>query len=298
MYLNTLDVQLTPRTDTKTYNIQINESVLNILSLIFEFKLATSWQISRLLIHKDQNTYIYLKLRRMWQAHLLESFKTYSGSLAGIPVYYMLSKKGLQILQEQGKYNTNQIRNYPKAKTLLAWGLFKHEAQVVELASMEAKNNSEHLSITFKGEDSSQKRELLSDKNVEAFTPDYFVCYTYDQATHFVYSEFERTNKSKEAMLKKIERYYSYLSYEQRKQITLRIIFQTQAMEASFWLNLLLNKPGLLQNLNILTTNLMLIEDYQSFIKPLYATSNTIRLNKEARLKVDIPQRAKLFSFL
>lgn len=298
MHLNTLDVQLTPRKESKVYHLQINQSALDILSLILEFKIATSWQISRFLIHKDQNTYIYLKLRRMWQAELLESFKAYSGSRAGMPVYYMLGKKGLHLLQEKGLYSKNQIKNYPKAKTLLSWGLFKHEAQIVELASLEAKNNSPNLSIAFKGEDTSQKRELLSDKNIEALTPDYIATYSHNQNQYPVYSEFERTTKSKEALLKKVERYQNFFTFEQRQKTMIRIIFQTPAMEQTFWLTLLLNKPSLLQSLKILTTNLSLIENYQSFIDAVYASSNTIKLSKDGRLKVDIQERIKLFPFL
>ena len=293
--LNTLEVKLTSRKETSEYNVQINQATLEILSLIFEFKIAASWHVARFLTQQDQSTYLYLKLRRMWQAQLLESFKIFTGSAAGMPVYYMLGKKGLKILGEKDKYSRNQIKNYPKAKTLLAWSLFKHEAQVVEMASLEAKNSSKNIVITFEGEDTSQKHELLSDKNVEALTPDYTVHYKFGEMERIVHSEFERTAKSKEAILKKIERYQKYLPMEQRSTATIRVIFQTEGMEQSFWLNLFLNKPSLLQNLRIYTTHLSLLKDYQDFLKPTYASAKTVKLSKPGRLKVDMSQRIKLF---
>lgn len=293
--LNTLDVKLTPRDKTSNYNVQINDPTIDILSLIFEFKIATSWHLARFSTGKDQSTYLYLKLRRMWQAQLLESFKIFTGSAAGMPVYYMLAKKGLKILEETGKYSPSQIKNYPKAKTLLSWNLFKHEAQVVELASLEAKNNSKTLKISFKGEDTSQKHELLSDKNIEALTPDYTVYYTFPQANRLVLSEFERTIKSKEAVLKKIERYQRYLTPEQRADTTIRIIFQTEGMEQAFWLNLYLNKPTLLESLKIYSTNLSLIKAFDDFLEPIYASAKTVTLSKPGRLKVDTSKRTKLF---
>ncbi len=297
MYLNTLDVSLNPRTEVDSYNLKINESALDILGLVLEFKVATSWHISRFLTQKDQSKYIYTKLRRMWKAGLLESFKVYSGSLAGIPVFYMLSKTGLKILEEQGKYDPELLRIYPHAKSLLSWGLFKHEAQVVELASIEIKNKSSNLSILLKGEIVSQGRELLSNKNIEVLTPDYTVLYTLGQNTYCIYSEFERTVKSKEAMLKKLERYISYLNSEQRKAVTLRLIFQTPNMEQSFWVNILSNQPSLLQKLRIVTTNLSLLESHTQFLEPVYLSEASIRL-KGRPFKIGGSERIKLFSFL
>lgn len=298
MYLNTLDVKLTSRKNSDIYNIRINESTLEILSLIFEFKVAASWHIARFFTQKDQDKYTYTKLRRMWQARLLESFKVYSGSVAGIPVFYVLSKKGLGILKDQGLFEQDQLRNYPQAKTLLAWSLFKHEAQVIELASMEVKNKSKNFGITFKGEIGSQSHDLISNKTIEVLTPDYTVFYKLGQVEHCIYTEFERTMKSKEATLKKIERYINYIDPENRKDKTLRFIFQTPNMEQSFWLNLLSNGASFLQKIRILTTNISLIEEHKQFLEPIYLSEKTIKLTKQGYLKTDISERTKLFSFL
>lgn len=295
MYLNTLDVKLTPRSKEDSYNIQINESTLEILSLILEFKVATSWHISRFLTGKDQSKYIYTKLRRIWKAGLIESFKVYSGSLAGIPVFYMLSKVGLKILEEEGRYHPSILHTYPHAKTLLSWGLFKHEAQVVELGSLEAKNKSELLNIKITGEFTSLSREVMSNKNIEVFTPDYTVWYETNTTKQCIYTEFERTAKSKEAILRKIERYIRYLDPEERKNKTLRMIFQTPNMEDSFWLNVISNSPTYLQKLRIITTNLSLLDTHDRFLEAIYLSDRTVRLIKSGSLKVDTTERMKLF---
>jgi hypothetical protein len=298
MYLNTLDVTLNPRTEADGYNLKVNESTLQILALIFEFKVATTWHISRFLTQKDQSKYVYTKLRRMWKAGLLESFKVYSGSLAGIPVFYMLSKTGLKELADQGRYGLADLKAYPKAKTLLSWGLFKHEAQAVELASLEIKNNSNNLKITCQGEISSQVHQLLSNKNIEVLTPDYIIVYHLGQTEHLIYTEFERTQKSNDASLRKVERYIRCLDFEQRQRITLRLIFQTPSMEQSFWVNILSNQPTFLQNLRIVTTNLTLLHNYNHYLEPIYISEPSVRLIKDGRLKAEILNRIKLFSFL
>lgn len=298
MYLNTLDVKLISRKSEDSYNLEINESTLETLSLILEFKVATGWHISRFLTGKDNSKYIYTKLRRMWKAGLLESFKVYSGSLAGIPVFYMLSKAGLKILEEHGNYGQDELYTYPQAKALLSWGLFKHESQIVELASLEIKNRSETFNIKVQGESTSVSREFLSNKNVEVLTPDYIVNYQIGETKECIYSEFERTAKSKEAMLRKIERYINFLSLEERKNKTLRIIFQTPSMEKSFWMNIISNGAGFLQKIRILTTNLSLIDDYSQFLEPIYLSENSVKFVKNGSLKIGASDRIKLFSFL
>jgi len=298
MYVNTSEVALAPRTDVESYNVQMNQATLDILSIVFEFKVATSWQITRFLTQKDQSKYLYRKLHRMWQAGLLESFKVYSGSRFGMPVYYMASKKGLQALEEQGKYALWHIQNYPEAKALLSWGSFKHEAEVVELASMEVKNKSQNFNITFKGEFRSGSYDFRSDKNIEIFTPDYTVFYSIGGREFCIYSEFERTPKAKEAMVRKIERYARHLNREQREHSTLRFIFETSGMEQSFWMNILNNQPDLLQKLKIVTTNIQLLRGCEEFLEPVYASESTIRLTKQGRLSVDTSGRIKLFPFL
>ena len=120
MSFQTLRVKLTPRVGNKPYNVQLNQATLEILSLIFEFKIATIGQIAKFLTQKDQSKYLYVKLHRMWQAELLESFKVSSGSYIGMPTYYMLSKQGLVILINKGIYDKAQIRSYPRIKALFS----------------------------------------------------------------------------------------------------------------------------------------------------------------------------------
>lgn len=298
MYLTTLEVTMTPRTNTKPYNVQLNTAMLEILALIFEFKVATAWQITRFLKQKDLDKYLYLKLHRMWHAGFLESCKVYIGTRAGMPVYYMLSKRGLRILEERGLYTRSQLKAYPHVKTLLSLNLFKHEAQVVELASLEAMNKTDTFALRFKGETNSMAREYLSNKNVEVLTPDYTVWYPGATVDECVYTEFERTQKSKEASLRKIERYVQYLNPEQREHVTLRMIFQTPRMEELFWLIMMTGGATLLQKLCIHTTNLLLLHNHEQFLEPVYASEKTIQLTKHGRLGIMIADRIKLFSFV
>ncbi|MFA6427825.1 MAG: replication-relaxation family protein [Candidatus Magasanikbacteria bacterium] len=298
MFLNTIVVSLTPRTNSKAYHVQMNEGTLEILSLIFEFKIATAWQITRFLKQKDRLNYIYLKLRRLWQAGLLESFKVFTGSRSGMPVYYMLSKSGLTALHEYAKYDKNRLKTYPRAQTILSWNSFRHEAEVVELASLEAKNIVGNLNIFFKGEGASLAREFKSDKNIEVLTPDYTVYYSAFGVTEQVFSEYERTPKSMTAMIRKIERYVQYANPDTSAHTTLRFIFQTPQMEQGFWLGIFTNKASCLQRLRIFTTNLSLIQSYTQFVEPIYVSEQTVKVERQGRLMADLTKRIKLFSFL
>ncbi len=295
MYLNTIEVKLTPRTDKDSYNLELNASTMEILILILEFRLASNSHISRFLSKKERGIYIYKKLRRMWQAKLLESFKVFSGD--GFSLFYMLSKRGLKLLAENGKCEPQRLKSYPTAKTLLSWGLFKHEAEIVELASLESLNKSVNLDMSFKGEESSQLQDYINDNPIEALTPDYTVVYKANNIEYKVYTEFERTRKANVAMLNKIQRYLNFIPPENLATSVVRLIFQTPSMERSFWLNIFLERPSLLK-LNIVTTNLELISGAKQFLEPIYASESAVKLSKDGRLKANIPQRIKLFDFL
>lgn len=297
MRLLTLDMTLTQKTSDPS-PILVNRPALDILSLLFEFKVASSAHIARFLGKEDQDKHIYRKLRRMWNAHLLESVKVFAGSRAGMPVYYLLSQKGLKTLLESGMYGEDMIRSYPEAKTLLSSEVFKHEAHVVEIASMEARNSSADLAISMKGELASVSSDVRSSKTVEVFTPDYTVRYSLEGRQFTIYTEYERTLKSKEAMLKKIERYVRHLPFEERKASTVRIIFFTPSIEQSFWLALLGGSSRYLERLRIMTTNTDLINDRADFFKPIFASAATARLTGDGRQEADISNRIKLFPFL
>lgn len=297
MYLNTLDVKLNLRDGSKPKLIELNENTLAILMLIFEFKIATTPHISRFISGVDESKYLYKKLRKIWQSECLESFKIYSGGNISPSVYYMLSKKGLNLLVEKNLISKPQAKNYPKAKTLLDWGLFKHEAQIVELASLETKNNRDGLKIDFLGEVNSQSFDFKDDKNIEALSPDYTVFYQHGGIKQTVFTEFERTKKSHKAMESKIDKYLSFFEGKDFNQKTLRIIFQNQGMEKSFWLNTILNQTQALK-LNIVTSYVDLIKDSESFLKEIYANESGADLIKETRLDLQITKRIKLFNFL
>lgn len=292
-----MEIQLNQRMETKIYHLKLNQSTLDILGLVFEFKIATAWHISRFLSQRDQSKYIYLKLRRMWQAGYLDSFKLFTGSLAGVPIYYTLSRSGLKVLVQHNLYSPSQLSKYPSPKILFSSGLFEHEKDVVELASKEAKNQTKDLKISFKGEIASQGTDFMDDKTIEALTPDYTVFYTHAGQTQIVYSELERTQKGKLAMLRKVERYKKFLSPEQLNNRTLRLIFQTPEMEQSFWLNIYTNRPALLNTLRIATTNISLVGDYHKFVEGIYATRETVKLSKPVKLMVDTSRRIKMFDF-
>ena len=298
MSLNTLDVKLTPRKETDCYRVLMNDSALDVLKLIFEFKLCTGCHVSRFISQKDKSRYVYMKLRRMWQAGFLESFKVFSHSFVGASLYYMLSKQGLEALEQYAYYERSRLKVYPNTKTLLDWGLFKHEAQVVELASIEVMNKGTGLDISFKGEHSSVAYDQY--RNFEALTPDYTVYYKLgeEEVEHCIYTEFERTLKSKSAILRKIQRYADYLKFlepQDQKNKTLRIIFETPKMEAAFWLNLYLNKPDLLRYVHIRTTHLSLIKESKDFFEAIYCSDITVEFVRGRHLSMDTTKKVKMF---
>jgi hypothetical protein len=295
MSVNTLDVKLTPRTGEKQYKVEANAGTLKILNLILEFKLATACHISRFVSARDQSKYLYLKLRRMWQAGYLESFKVFSASIGGYALYYMLSKQGLKLLAKHGQCDTLRLENYPTAQTLMDWGLFKHEDQIVNLASLESKNQSTALNLSFSGESGSRSTDYKGGKTIEALSPDYIVVYKTAQRQQKVYTEFERTRKSNEALFDKIQRYFDYLSQKDFQTAILRLIFQTPAMELNFWLNIYKYHQARLLRLKILTTNLEFINGNENFLAPIYVSEDTVELVRGENLKAVIPQRIKLF---
>lgn len=297
MYLNTLEVKLNQRKSEATKLVEINPKTLSLLKLIFEFKIVTATHMSRFMSGVEESKYLYKKLRQIWLTGILESFNIYSGNRISPTVYYMLSKKGINALIEYNKISKKQSKYYPVAKDLMSTGQFKHEAQIVELASWESKLNRGELNLNFSGELSSQNLSVKDDKTVEALSPDYVVLYERGQNKNLVFTEFERTKKSFQAMQSKIAKYISFFFDKEISQITIRMIFQTPQMEKSFWINTILNQPNALR-LNILTTNLELIKNENDFLKGIYANESSANLTKNSKLNIEIINRVKLFNFL
>lgn len=298
MFSPKLNLILTPRSEKDVYAPDLNEATVNILSLIFEFKLATAIHIARFLGQKEVNRYLYTKLRRLWQGGFLESLQLYQGTRLGMPLYYMLSKEGLGVVTKHHHYDKLYLKTYPSPNTLISSGLFQHEAEIVELASLESLAASDKIKITFVGEVGSLIREARSDKRIEVLTPDYTVFYTANDVTETVYTEFERSNKSIGAMMRKIERYDRNLEPGEREHTTLRLIFDNERMERSFWLHLLLERSHLARNLRIVTTNLALAQTSEKFLKEIYATEDGIALKRDGRVLAEIGEREKLFGLV
>lgn len=138
MFSPKLNLILTPRADKDVYSPDLNEATLTILSLIFEFKLATAIHIARFLGQKEVNRYLYMKLRRLWRGGFLESLQLYQGTRLGMPLYYMLSKEGLSIVAQRHHYDKAYLKTYPSPVSFISSGLFQHEVKIVELASLES----------------------------------------------------------------------------------------------------------------------------------------------------------------
>ncbi len=312
MHYYSYNFKLLPTERKKTdsfYHIQYNESTIKILSLIFEWKIATNTHIARFFGKQDRDKHIYAKLRRMWQGGLLESFKVFEGSHIAMPMYYTLSKQGLKVLQEEGRglYNKQLVRKYPDKDTYLSLIFFKHECMIVELASLESQAANERLAIKFRGEVQSSAHDRRYDSNrdynIEVFTPDYSVQYKIDgHVLPIMFTEYERTPKSKANILRKLERYFLYFCWDERKDYILRIIFETEAMERSFWKITLIahdtNSSGSsVRNLRIITTNLSLISAGEDFLTEIYATRESLTYNRETR-KLEVAERIKMFRSL
>lgn len=122
------------------------------------------------------------------------------------------------------------------------------------------------------------------------FTPDYVVEYRIDgnlKATAF--TEYERTPKSKEGLIKKVERYLFHIMWEDRPKYMLRFIFETEAMERAFWKTIIHA-----YNLFIVTTNLSLINTWQNFQEAIYATRQKVRLWNQDSVKLEIRDRMRI----
>ena len=285
------DYTITPRTEISYYHLVINDSTVKILKLLYDFRLATGWQLCRFMLQQDKNSYIYKKVNLMWQTGLVDSFKVYvHAGRFGNPLYYTLSKQGLQALMEFAHYEPSWLKGYPKPEDMLALPSFPHEAQIVELASLESMNQpkDKRFTIEFYGEMMSKGRDYINDKLVEGFSPDYMVIYAKEGKEFKFYTEYERTRKSYKAILQKLNRYRYYFSYPNDKQdFTIRFIFQTPGMEQGFWLNLILNGHSFI-NMNIISTNMSLITGHQDFTRNFYAKYETIDLVKNPKLNVII----------
>jgi len=293
---------LSPRTELSQYHLLFNDSTIKILKLLYEFKLATGWQLCRFMLQQDKNSYIYKKVNLMWQTGLLDSFKVYvHAGRFGNPLYYTLSKQGLDALHEFAHYEPGWLKGYPKPAEMLSLPNFPHEARIVELASQESINQpkDKRFTIDFFGEMMSKGRDYINDKIVEAFSPDYTVIYTFTKSGQEIrlHTEYERTRKSYRAILDKLNRYHNYFSYpnnkDDKKEFVIRFIFQTPGMERGFWLNLILNAPSR-SSMKIITTNLALITGSKDFTQTIYANYQAINLVKNPKLNVVIPYAKRL----
>ncbi len=294
MFTPKLNLVITPRSEKDAYRPDLNPATLNILSHIFEFKIAAAIHLARFSGEKEVGRYLYTKLRRLWQAGLLESLQLYQGTRLGMPLYYMLSRDGLRVIGEHRHYDRSQLKTYQSPATLISSSLFTHEAEIVELASLEALAGTPKLTISFVGEMGAQKHDVLSDRRVEVLTPDYVAIYRVKEIQQVVYTEFERTNKSTSALVRKIERYIGHFSYEVRQHIILRLIFDNERLELSFWLHIVLEKPRLALNIHIITTNLTLTQTTEQFREPIYAHEGAVKLKKDGRLSCYIEGRVKM----
>lgn len=234
----------------------------------------------------------------MWRAGLLESFKVYAGARFGMPVYYLLAPSGLEVLASADKYGDEAFTNYPDQKILLTPACFKHDATIVELASLEAKNSSDRLPIAFRGEQRASALDFRSGKDIEVFAPDYAAKYSFGDEMRAVFTEYERTRKTKDAMMKKLDRYIRHLSFEERDRSVIRFIFETAGMERAFWATVIEYDPNLLDRLNLFTTNIASLSDYRHFLEPIYVSGKSIKMRKENKLSVDLSRRVKLMPFL
>ncbi len=291
-------ITITPRTTSNAYNVRLNQTTFDILSFLFEFKLLGVRELTRVLQPKRNTKYIYRKLGQMKSAGLIETHQMPRATSFGTPVYYMLEKRGLKLLEEHGKYSRFEIAKYPKTTALLRLDTFAHDIQVGELASLEAINATESLHISMKGEAASLAYDWRSDSNIEVFTPDYTALYEKDGNCITIYTEFERTPKSKQALFRKIKRYLLHLESEARKNCILRFIFQTPAMERNFWLTMVIEGSQYVQSLSLATTNMTLLSDHAQFMSPIYSTDDSMRLVRRGRVEAVLSRRVKLLPWI
>lgn len=289
---------LVQRCETPKKGKPLSDRYLEILSYIFEFKLATACHLSRFVRHMEYDEHLAAALSVMWRGGYLVRTMAQAGNPVRRHAFYLLARDGLAELRDAGLHPMEHLERYPRAEPFLASANLRHEVAITELSSMESLIAEPGLSLDFSGELSSLGHERKSGYAVEVFTPDYVVRYAAGNKEYPVYTEYERTRKSPEVLVKKMEHYAYRLQRDERGAAVVRCIFETADMEGVFWSALLARMPQLLGQLRVMTTNLGLIEESRDFLMPIYASGTNVRLGDDRRAHIDPAARAKLFPFL
>lgn len=282
---------------------RLNESVVQILKLINDFKLLQNMHIARFVSGREKDANLARKLRTLWLDGMVERFKVYSGSIAEMKYYYILSKKGADFLRELGKYEDTRIQSkkFSKGKEI-NWNLFGHDSWVADLASFESLLRSDELEIDFLGELACVEYEEVAGKVKEALSPDYLTIFTHRGDEYHVYTEFERTHKSHEKKLRKLNAYANFFGKHGLTD-TIRFVFLNEKMEFNFWASLMKKNPAVLVGLNIYSTNLERIQEVEDLKEPVYIRVNESNMPLERvgavrRVSRDKYNPVKLFEWM
>lgn len=267
--LNTAGVVFEKRED-EAPNFVITDYDLKLLKLVNEFRLATTYQLSRFVKQKESNIYLYRRLKTLWLNKVFERFKVYQGSLAGMPYYYVLGSAGINLLKQLPDYDNDKIKGHKHSTRIINWQNFMHNSMLTEIASHEAMLNSQDsVKVMFKGELGSIVYDEDHPKRFELIAPDFMSLYVSGKHGFVIYSEFERTYKANAKKKKKIKNYQDYLEGREGKHYV-RFIFPTEKMELGYWTHLLKNEPSLIKSLNLVSTNLETIQNGESFADKIY----------------------------
>ncbi|MCA9308177.1 replication-relaxation family protein [candidate division WWE3 bacterium] len=265
--LNTAGVSFEQRKGNKP-KIVLTESDWKMMQIVNEFRLATVPQITRLLKHNEQTIYTYRRMHALWLNGYFERFKVYAGSIAGMPNYYVLGKEGVAVLRGSSEYDSVIVKGHSRSRKIINWQSFQHNCMLTEIASTEALINDSSLSVMFRGELGSVELDE-SNNRVKLISPDFTSLYQTKNTEFILYTEFERSYKENDYKVKKLNTYKKYLG-EDTYGVFIRFIFPTETMELGFWVHTLKNHTKLLKSLPILSTNLEMLTNPQSFKENIY----------------------------
>lgn len=296
LVLNTSHIKFEQRKekDILKSNIRITNSDIELLSYIGEFKVLSNIHICRLKKHVDKRIqFISERLRVLWIMGLIERFRIYTGENANVnnmPLLFVLSEDGAKALVEHKGYTYDQLKYFKYADKLFEWGLFNHEIDTANIASMEACIKDEDFNIELRGEEYNKVTELIHGKIKEVFTPDYSSCYKFKNNNTIVtiYNEIERGYKTFSIKTEKLERYYDHLQKTNRLSSPIRLFFINENIEASFWKTIILDKGLKIRQLNIYTTNFQLIKGSESFLDKIYFKIQSVNVDRSSNGVVEI----------
>ena len=284
---NSIDIKLEKRPEVISKTIKPTQQNLRILYFIFDFHTLTATQLARFTQKKIEPTrQLYRILRKMWLADIVDRIPILLEYNSNPEKFYCISKNGINYLIEHltKEYQHIKVSQIKHSRSYIRMTFMKHVYGVAEIASLEklAMNFQKNIEIKFMGSLTTKEHRTLNKKRVEVISPDFFSQYKTENKIIQIFTEYERSIKSKQYKIKKIEHYYEFLKKKNFTQ-TLRFVFPTHTLEKNFWTYFIRVKPEYFNYINTISTNLEILKEPKNFFENIYLKvhRDTIFLRKQ-----------------